>query len=181
MGVTQSFPMATGSNCGANFFGFCSDKWGAFTYAPTKVGTYEPSKVQQEICDHAGYVGDEIQWSIQENGVDVADGTTVLNYRNTVLVNSAGALEDLHFFGTQLAYLNVEGDSIGALITDIINEPELYGGYKVPVKGWNGEEFEDADVQSSYVAWMEAGEESKDPTELQAVYLATYYPDLPQL
>ncbi|NJL59273.1 MAG: hypothetical protein HC887_06130 [Desulfobacteraceae bacterium] len=183
-GETETFPLATGTNCGANFFGFCKDEWGAFTYSPTFVGTYAPSKENQKICEHAGYVGETIEWSIEEDGVQVADGTTELVFRNTVLVNSDGELEDLHFYGTQEAYVPVRGDSIGVPVNVILKEPELYGGYKVPVKGWDGEQFDNDDVQAAYEAFLSSEAENTttaDVTALQAAYLSTYYPELPQL
>lgn len=52
----------------------------------------------QEICEHAGYVGDEIQWSIEENGEQVISDTYgPLKIRNNVLVNAAdgGELDEL--------------------------------------------------------------------------------------
>jgi hypothetical protein len=179
-GVAKTFALIEGTNCGAGFFGFCKDIWGAFTYAATKVGTYAPSKVNQEICEHAGYVGDEISWEIAENGVVVQDGTHVLKIRQNVLINSAGPPEDLYYYGTQGAYNSVAGASVGVPVTTILNEAKLYGGYKVPVKGWTGTQFDNAAVQAAYAAW-EAAEEPKDTTALQAAYLAAYYPDLPQL
>ena len=179
-GNSKSFDVESG-NCGEGFVGFCKDKWGAFTYAATKVGTYAPSKVNQEMCQHAGYVGDEISWAILEDGNKVTDGSLTLKYQNNILINSDGELEDLYWFGTQAAYKDVTGDAIGVLVTTIINEPPLYGGHTVPVKGWNGSEFEDTDVQAAYEAYMADDSEEKDSTDLQAKYLATYYPDLPQL
>jgi hypothetical protein len=184
IGETETFPLVTDTSCGTNFFGFCKDKWGAFTYNPTKVGTYAPSKENQKICEHAGYVGDTIEWSIEEDGVQVADGTTELIFRNTVFVNSDGKLEDLHFFGTQDSYSTVRGDTVGVPVNVIMKEPVLYGGFKVPVKGWDGDQFDDEDVQAAYEEFLTAEAENAttaDVTALQAVYLWTYYPDLPQL
>ncbi|KAG7345941.1 PhoD-like phosphatase [Nitzschia inconspicua] len=183
-GETETFPLITGTNCGENFFGFCKDVYGAFTYTETKVGTYAPSKENQRICEHAGYVGDTIEWSIEENGEQVADGTTTLSFRNTVLVNSDGELEDLHFYGTQDANNSVKGESVGVPVNVILNEPELYGGFSVPVKGWDGEKFDNENVQTAYEAFLAAeaaNATTADTTELQATYLSTYYPDLPQL
>lgn len=184
MGETETFPLATGTNCGANFFGFCKDAWGAFTYTPTKVDTYAPSKQNQIICEHAGYVGDTIEWTIEEDGVEVADGSTTLVFRNTVLVNSDGELEDLHFYGTQDAYNTLRGESVGVTLNVILKEPELYGGFTVLVKGWDGSQFDNEDVQAAYEVFLDAeaaNATTADTTELQAVYLSTYYPDLPQL
>ena len=172
-GNTASFALEPGHNCGSGVFGFCKDSWGAFTYSVTKVGTYQPSKENQVICEHAGFVGDEISWAILEDGTEVASGTTVLKIRNNVLVNSEGTLEDMYHYGTQEAYYPVNVSSLGVNVLDIINEPPIYGGYKVGVKGWNGSSFDDATVQEAY--------ESGDRVALQATYLAQYYPELPQL
>jgi hypothetical protein len=177
-GVAKTFPLVQGNNCGAGFFGFCKDKWGAFSYAAAKVGTYAPSKVNQELCEHAGYVGDEITWSIEEGGAAVDSGAITLKFLNNVLVNSAGDLQDLHFYSSSEAYNPVGGGPIGVVVTDIIDEPELYGGLKVPVKGWTGSEFDNPTVQMAYLAFKAA---PGDTTALQAAYLATYYPNLPQL
>lgn len=172
-GETATFPLVEGNNCGGGNYGFCKDKWGAFTYSTTKVGTYAPSKANQEICEHSGFVGDEISWAILEDGVEAVSGTVVLKIRNTVLYNSAGSLEDMYHFGTNEAYVPVGGSEVGVNVLDIINEPAMYGGFKVPVKGWNGSGFDDAAVQAAY--------ESGDRVSIQAAYLAAYYPDIPQL
>ena len=149
-----------------------------------QVGDYTHSHVNQAMCVHSGFVGEEIQWSIQENGQQVGDGTHTLKIRNNILVHSSGELEELELYGSAEAYNPVKGDSIGVLVTTIINEPEVYGGYTIPVKGFDKDldEFDNADVQAAYEAWM-AAEDPKEAesTALQAVYLATYYPDLPQL
>ena len=179
-GETKSFPLVEGRNCGSGNFGFCKDRWGAFSYTATTVGTYAPSIVNQEICEHAGFVGDEIRWSIQEDGEEVANGSTLLKFRNTVLVNSQGPEEDLYHYGTQGAYNSVSGLSVGVDVIAVINEPEVYGGFKVPVKGWTGNGFDDSGVQSLYEQYL-AAEEPRDATSLQAAYLSTYYPDLPKL
>lgn len=180
-GIARTFQMVQGTNCGEGYFGFCKDKWGAFVYEMIKVGTYVPSIVNQEICEHAGFVGDEIQWSIAENGTEVANGTTTMKIRNNILINSAGDPNDLAFYTSAEAYNPIGGDSVGIPVTDVIAEPELYGGYKVPVKGWSGSEFDDADVQDAYESWENSTDEVKDTTALMAAYLAAYYPDLPQL
>jgi hypothetical protein len=180
-GDTKTFPLAEGHNCGAGFFGFCKDKWGAFSYEKMAVDTYAPSRVNQAICEHAGYVGDEIEWLISEDDVQVAEGTITLAIRNNVLINSEGALEDLRYFSSLEAYYPVKGDFVGVNITTIMNEPELYGGFRVPVKGWNGEEFDDPAVQEAYVAYEAEAELVEAGIAFQAAYLATYYPDLPQL
>jgi len=180
-GETKSFPLMTGNNCGSGFYGFCKDKWGAFTYVTTKVGTYAPSLANQEICEHAGFVGDEIQWTISENGVEQESGTTTLKFRNTVIFNSDGPIEDLYHFGTQEAYKPVKGDMVGVPVVNIIDEPPVYGGFTVPVKGWNGSEFDNAAVQEAYIAYLAMDEAEKDTTALQSIYLTTYYPEIPKL
>ncbi len=180
-GDSQTFPLVEGNNCGAGFFGFCKDQWGAFSYTQTKVNTYAPSKVNQAICEHAGYVGDEIEWFITENDIRVIEGKITLRIRNNVFVNSAGALEDLHYYSSQEAYSPVKGDSVGVNITTIINEPDLYGGFRVPVKGWDGETFDDPKVQEAYLAYQADTDSMQTGASLQAVYLTAYYPDLPQL
>jgi len=86
------------------------------------------------LCAFAGYVGDAIPWSIKENDAEVASGTQSLKIRNNVLANSAGDLNDLVRYGTAEAYTPVGGNSVGVPVTDIINEPEFYGGFKVAVK-----------------------------------------------
>lgn len=180
-GETKEFPLQEGANCGEGYFGFCKDKWGAFTYEVTKVGTYAPSKVNQEICQHAGYVGDEITWSIKENDAKVAEGSTVLKIRNNVLVNSAGDIEDLWHFGTQQAYYDSAADAVGVPVTRIIEEPLLYGGFKVPVKGWDGCEFDDPAVQAAYLEVLEQDADTQDTAPFMAAYIAAYYPDTPKV
>lgn len=180
-GLTKDFSLQQGANCGEGYFGFCKDKWGAFTYEITKVGTYAPSKVNQEICQHAGYVGDEIAWSIKENGEKVAEGRTQLKFRNNVLVNSAGNLEDLWHFGTQQAYYNPDADYVGVPVTKIIEEPPLYGGYEVPVKGWNGCSFDNNTVQEAYLAYLAQEDDDQDTAPLMAAYIAAYYPNAPKV
>mmetsp|Transcript_115635 Transcript_115635/g.334051 ORF Transcript_115635/g.334051 Transcript_115635/m.334051 type:complete len:120 (-) Transcript_115635:51-410(-) len=118
---------------------------------------------------------------ISEDGQEVAQGTHILKIRNNVLVNSDGDLEDLVLFGSAEAYNPIEGDSVGVTVVDIINEPEMYGGIEVPVKGWDGSEFDNAEVQEAYMDYLNDDSESKDTTRLMAVYLETYYPDLPRL
>ena len=98
--------------------------------------------------------------------------------------NVASELEDMELYGSAEACNPVKGDSIGVLITTMINEPEVNGGYKVPVRGFDFdlEEFDNEDVQEASETWKAA----EDPKEtesmsLLAVYLSTYYPNLPQL
>lgn len=70
---------------------------------------------------------------------------------------------------------------VGVKVATIIAEPELYGGYKVAVKGWTGTVFDDANVQKAYEDYLAMNEDSRDATALQALYLSVYYPYLPQL
>jgi hypothetical protein len=115
-----------------------------------------------------------------------------LKFRNNVLVNSDGPPEDLYYYNSQNAYNSVTGDSVGVLLAVVMDEPELYGGYKVPVKGWNGDEFDNESVQAAYIAFLDAGglpaeEDVEDETRteaitmFQATYLAVYYPDIPRI
>jgi len=177
-GDEETFEIPLGAtNCGEGFFGFCKDKWGAFTYLVTKKGTYAPSLHNQIISEFAGNIGDEIQWSIAENGVQVADGSITLKIRNNVLVNSDGEEEDLWHFGTQET---AHREHMGIPVTKIIQEPPLYGGYTVPVRGWDGSSFDNAEVQAAYEAWV-AANVTDDTAAIQAIYLNAYYPDLPKL
>ena len=106
-----------------------------------------------------------------------------LRIRNNVLVNSDGGLVDLEYYGSTEAYTPVKGDSIGIPVTTIIDAPEMYGGFKVPVKGFDFDSgmFDDDAVQQAYERYQAAKDEEKDTTELMGLYLRTYYPDLPQL
>lgn len=133
-------------------------------------------------------MGDEIQWSVEEDGEVKEGGSLTLRIRNNALFNSAGETVELEYYGSTEAYTPVRGESIGIPVTTIIDAPEMYGGFKVPVKGFDFEtgEFDDPAVQEAYAAFLAAPEpevegESKDTTELMAIYLSTYYPDLPQL
>ena len=62
-------------------------------------------------------------------------------------------------------------------VADIIAEPAMYGGYKVPVKGFDfdADSFTSGTVQALYEAYK------ADPTDetkkaLSTEYLTTYYP-----
>lgn len=189
-GASKTWPLREGGSwhlCGTGYFGFCKDKYGAFTYAVPRKGDYIPSHVNKEMAKFAGAVGDTVQWRLaatHKNGsTEELSGSHVMKVRNNVLVDSSngqcGSYGCVIFYCTQHSYNLVAGPHMGIAIVDLIDEPALYAGHKIPVKGYSAktDTFNETAVQDLYVAYRANATDARK-ADLSAEYLRTYYPEV---
>jgi len=195
-GEGKTFQLQQGASwhlCGAGYFGLCKDQYGAFAYQVPREGDYVPSHENSRWCEHAGLVGDTITWSISaawkgnSSQLETLSGEHKLLIRNNALYSPAedspycsalgsskGGVGCVNFTNVAVSYSNVAGPTVGVAVTDIINEPTLYGGHTVPVAGFLGGHFDATAVDALYQAYL-ADPSATNKAAVSAAYLCTYF------